>query len=82
MKRTFLPFLVDEMFANIEEKKAHATYGVYQVQCRVGCFEIQDEVITDLLRPTARGLSVNITAEDGVIVSGLHKEVNIMSNTE
>ena len=76
VKRTFLPFLVNEMFANIDEKKGNV-YGVYQIQCRLSAFEIQDEVVSDLLRPTSRGLSVGITAEDGVLVSGLHKEVAI-----
>ena len=31
-------------------------------------------MITDLLRPSNRGLGVSISAEDGVMISGIHKE--------
>ncbi len=40
----------------------------------VSAFEIQDEIITDLLRPVNRGLSLSVTAEDGTVVAGIHKE--------
>lgn len=73
LKRTFLPFLVNELYANIEDKKKMA-FGLYDTRINACGFEIQDEIITDLLRPSSRGLSVSITAEDGVKVLGLHQE--------
>lgn len=35
---------------------------------------MQDEVITDLLRPASRGLTVSVNAEVGILIPGLHKE--------
>jgi hypothetical protein len=40
----------------------------------VSAFEIQDEVITDLLRPTSRGLNPTFTAEEGISMQAIHKE--------
>lgn len=74
LKRTFLPFLANELFANIEDKKKMA-FGLYETRVNASGFEIQDEIITDLLRPSSRGLTVSITAEEGVKVLGLHHEV-------
>lgn len=74
LKRSFLPFLADELFQILAEKERESI-DYYQAQVHFSSFEIQDEIITDLLRPSSRGLSVSITAEDGVIVSGLHKEI-------
>ena len=74
LKRTFLPFLANELFANIEDKKKMA-FGLYETRINTSGFEIQDEIITDLLRPSSRGLTVSITAEEGVKVLGLHQEV-------
>jgi hypothetical protein len=73
LKRIFLPFLANELFANIEDRKKMA-YGIYQTTVRLSSFEIQDELITDLLRPSSRGLSVSIAADEGVKVLGLHRE--------
>lgn len=75
-KRTFLPFLANEIFGTIDDKRKLAS-GVYQTQLRLSAFEIQDEVITDLLRPSSRGLNVSITADEGVKVVGLHREYPI-----
>ncbi len=41
----------------------------------VSCIiDLQDEVIWDLQRPSNRGLSISVSAEEGIFVSGLHKE--------
>lgn len=73
LKRVFLPFLANEMFALLAEKEQQHTQD-YASQVTLSAFEIQDEVITDLLRPSSRGLAVSVTAEEGVVVPGLHKE--------
>lgn len=74
IKKTFLPFLSNELF-NIIGEKDHNQPEFYQAQVSLSSFEIQDEIITDLLRPSSRGLTVSISAEDGVIISGIHKEL-------
>jgi hypothetical protein len=73
LKRVFLPFLANEVFALLNEKEQQHAHD-YASQLSFSSFEIQDEVITDLLRPSSRGLSVSVSAEEGVIVPGLHKE--------
>ena len=73
LKRTFLPFLANEIFANIDDKKKIA-FGMYQTQLSISAFEIQDEIISDLIRPSSRGLSVSISANNGVQIQGLHQE--------
>ena len=73
LKRAFLPFLANELFALLEEKEQQHTQE-YVSQLTMSAFEIQDEVITDLLRPSSRGLAVSVTVEEGVVVPGLHKE--------
>ena len=74
IKKTFLPFLSNELF-NIIGEKDHNQPEFYQAQVSLSSFEIQDEIITDLLRPSSRGLTVSISAEDGVIISGIYKEL-------
>jgi hypothetical protein len=73
LRRTYLPFLANELFATISDKRSNHTIGLYETSLRLGAFEIQDEVITDLVSPAKRGLVVGITTEDGVGVSGLQQ---------
>ena len=74
-----LPFAANELFANINDRmQSSDDVSVGQYSCNVGlsCFEIQDEVVTDLLRPNNRGLSVGISeTEVGIGVKGIHREV-------
>ena len=72
MKRTFLPFVANEVMAQINERDQ--THHDYNFHATIAAYEIQDEVITDLIRPSSRGLNVSVTADDGVVVAGLHKE--------
>ena len=75
LRKKYLPFLSAELFATIQEKEEQShSVEMYSWQMSLSSFEIQDEVITDLLRPSNRGLGVSISAEDGVMVSGIHKE--------
>jgi hypothetical protein len=74
MKRTVLPFVANELFSNIAERDQHLASTLYKAQINLSAFEIQDEVITDLLRPVNRGLSLAVTSEDGVMVQGLQSE--------
>jgi len=73
LKRVFLPFAANELFATLAER-SHMAGGDYSSFVSFSAFEIQDEVITDLLRPSARGLAVSVSADEGVNVPGLHKE--------
>ena len=54
-------------------KPTHS-YGCSR-QVNLSAFEIQAEIITDLLRPAASGLSLAVTPEEGVAVQGLSREV-------
>lgn len=38
---------------------------------KFSAFEIIDEVVTDLLKPTSRGLEITSTIEEGMVVSGM-----------
>ena len=73
MKRIFLPFVANELFACLEDKKNQGA-EVYQYEITLKAFEIQDEVITDLLRPTTRGLSISVAPDAGVVIQGLQRE--------
>ena len=73
LKRVFLPFLANELFALLNEKEQQHTQD-YTSQISFSAFEVQDEIITDLLRPSSRGLAVSVSAEEGVMVPGLHRE--------
>jgi hypothetical protein len=72
LKKTFLPFVANEIFSQIGDKEQ--TEIDYAFHASVSAFEIQDEVVTDLLRPSTRGLTVSASAEEGVIIPGLLKE--------
>ena len=72
LKRTFLPFVANEVFSQIAEKEQNEMD--YSFHASVAAFEIQDEVVTDLQRPSARGLTVSASAEEGVVIPGLLKE--------
>lgn len=74
LKKTVLPFVANELFANIAEKDQQLSSSLYKAQINLSAFEIQDEIITDLLRPINRGLSLAVTAEEGVTVQGLQSE--------
>lgn len=74
LKKTVLPFVANELFANIAERDQHMASSMYKAQINLSAFEIQDEIITDLLRPVNRGLSLAVTAEDGVGVQGIQSE--------
>jgi hypothetical protein len=74
LKKTVLPFVANELFSNIAERDQHLASTLYKAQINLSAFEIQDEIITDLLRPVNRGLSLAVTAEEGVMVQGLQSE--------
>ena len=74
MKKTVLPFVANELFQNIAEKDQQMVSSMYKAQINLSAFEIQEEIITDLLRPINRGLSLAVTAEEGVMVQGLQSE--------
>ena len=74
LKKTVLPFVANELFSNIAERDQQLSSSQYKAQINLSAFEIQDEIITDLLRPVNRGLSLAVTAEEGVIVQGLQSE--------
>jgi hypothetical protein len=74
LKRLFLPFLANELFANHIQDKEDQTLGFYEAQVSISAFEIQDEIITDLLRPSSRGFDVSFSSEDGIAIQGLYKE--------
>jgi hypothetical protein len=74
LKRLFLPFLANELFANHITDKEDQTLGFYEAQVSLTAFEIHDEIITDLLRPSSRGFDVSFSAEDGIAIQGLHRE--------
>lgn len=42
----------------------------YQKYLSLTAFEIQDEVICDLLRPESKGLSVSMSPDEGHIIRG------------
>ena len=74
LKRAFLPFLANELFADLSEKEHQSQGNLYSAQVSFSAFEMQDEVLTDLLRPSNRGLNVAVSAEEGVAVPGLYRE--------
>ena len=74
MKKTVLPFVANELFSNIAERDQQLGSSFYKAQINFSAFEIQDEIITDPLRPVNRGLSLAVTAEEGVTVQGLQSE--------
>jgi len=73
LKRIFLPFVANELFACLQDKKNQGA-EVFHYEITLKCFEIQDEVITDLLRPTTRGLSISVAPESGVVIQGLQRD--------
>jgi hypothetical protein len=74
LKRTFLPFIANEIIRTISERSQDMSVNMYKAQLTLSAFEIQDEIIGDLLRPGNRGLSIGTTLEEGVVVQGLHRE--------
>ena len=81
LKRTFLPFLANEMINTISDRSQDPSVNNYKAQLTLSSFEIQDEIISDLLRPANRGLSISTTLEEGVIVQGLHRETVVDEST-
>jgi len=64
--------VANEVFAQISDKEQSEHDYAFHATC--SAFEIQDEVVTDLLRPSTRGLVVSASAEEGVMIPGLYKE--------
>lgn len=78
--RTLLPFVANELFSTIQEKEEQITSNQssefrYKAQVGLSCFEIEDEIITDLLRPANRGMDLRMTAEEGIQVKSIQKEL-------
>ena len=73
LKRFFLPFLANELFSNHITEKEDQTLGFYEAVVSISAFEVQDEVVTDLFRPSSRGLSVSFSSTDGIAIQGLQK---------
>ena len=76
--------MANELFLTLNEHKQHhiLAYGgeeSYLASLKLSAFEIQDEVITDLLKPESRGLGIAMTTDSGVAVRGLHQEVKTSS---
>ena len=80
VKKVFLPFLANELMSLVAEKEQQEM-EFYQAHISLSSFEIQDEIITDLLRPSNRGLGVSITADSGICIPGLYEQVVFASNT-
>lgn len=74
LKRVLLPFVSNEILANLDAKSRELPPGSYRAQLALSAFDVQDEVVSDLLRPANRGLGLSTTLEDGVAVMGLHRE--------
>lgn len=64
----------------MEDKRSQGA-EVYEFEVTLKAFEIQDEVITDLLRPTTRGLTISVAPEAGVVIQGLQRERVIAEQT-
>lgn len=80
LKKTFLPFLANELFSTLQEREQQCAllYGsadFYSTTIKVSAFEIQDEIISDLIKPENRGLAVSMTTDDGVGIRGISKEI-------
>jgi hypothetical protein len=75
LRRMLLPFLANEVVTTIAERSQDLSLGAaYKAQLTLSAFEIQDEIVCDLLRPGNRGLTIEPTLEEGVVVQGLHRE--------
>ena len=74
LKRTFLPFIANEIINNIADRSQDLSINMYKAQLTVSAFEIQDEIVCDLLRPGNRSLSIGMTLEEGVVVQGVHRD--------
>lgn len=68
-----MPFVANELFACLADKQNQGA-EVYEYELTLKAFEIQDEVITDLLRPTTRGLSISVSPDSGVVIQGLQRD--------
>ena len=72
LKTIFLKFLANELYANqLADKEAQAL-GAFTAQVSVSAFEVNNEVITDLLRPAARGCVVTLSRCHVVTLSRCH----------
>lgn len=74
LKRVLLPFVSNEILANLDMRSREHPQGFYRAQLSFSALDIQDEIITDLIRPANRGLSVATTLEEGINVQGLQRE--------
>ena len=82
VKKTLLPFIANELFSTIHEKDEQLSSlasnrggFLYKAQVSLSSFEIQDEIVTDLLRPANRGMGVHVTTEEGMQIQSIHREV-------
>lgn len=76
LKRVLLPFLANEILANLDVKNREISpmMGSFRAQLAVSACEIQDEIISDLLRPANRNLTLTTTLEEGIVIQSLHRE--------
>jgi hypothetical protein len=76
LKRVLLPFLANEILANLDVKSREISpmMGSFRAQLAVSACEIQDEIISDLLRPANRNLTLTTTLEEGIVIQSLHRE--------
>jgi hypothetical protein len=74
LKRIFLPFAANELFACLADKEQQGA-DVFQYEISFSAFEIQDEIITDLLKPSSRGHAVVVSPDEGVTLQGLSAEI-------
>ena len=79
MKQIFLKFLANELYANqLADKEVQVT-GFYDAQVSLTAFEINNELITDLLQPQSRGFPVSFSAEEGNVDFNLTRPLNLQT---
>lgn len=81
LKRTMLPFVANEILTFIAQRSQSLPPNLYKAQLTLSAFEIQEEVLVDLLRPGNKGLMINTHLEEGMIVQGLHRETIVDEGT-
>ena len=77
LKKILLPFIANELFTNINNLKSilneNSESNSIQIELSLNSFEIQDEIISDLLQTNNRGLTLNMTVIEGMKINGLIK---------
>lgn len=79
LKRFFLPHIAKELFVIIANK-IETSPELQEVTMKLCGFEIVDEVLTDLLRPSMRGFAISNSLHQGIHVAGL-SEVKISTES-